>query len=54
MDALIIVLAALVVPVLWGCGTHWLLERCWPRRNGRTGGETPAAAPPTDYLDYQI
>jgi hypothetical protein len=55
MDAIVIVLAALIVPVLWGCGSHWLLERIWPRRNGRgSADKLPAGTPAADYLDFQI
>lgn len=55
MNAIVIALAALIVPVLWGCGSHWVMERFWPQRNGRADADvrltrTPAA----DYLDFQI
>jgi hypothetical protein len=55
MDVIAISLAALIVPVLWGCGSHWLLERFWPRRNGRARADLrPSPAPPADCLDFQI
>ncbi len=50
----ILVLAAVLIPVAWGCGSHWLLERCWPRRNGRDAGTPDKTAVAADYLDYQI
>jgi len=55
MDAILIASAALIVPVLWGCGVHWLMERYWPRRNGRGHAAQHSSAPPgADYLDFQI
>ena len=54
MDAIIIALAALVVPVVWGYGVHWLLERYWPRRNGRGDAAHTPASPAADYPDFQI
>jgi hypothetical protein len=51
---ILLVLAALVIPLAWGYVAHWLLERCWPRRKGVVrGGQKPDAGE-AEYLDFQI
>lgn len=52
MRTIILVLAALVVPLVWGYAAHWLVERCWPRRAGIESEN--AAVPAAEYFDYQI
>jgi hypothetical protein len=52
MRAILLVLAALIVPLIWGYAAHWLVERCWPRP-GRPGPESKGV-PAAEYFDYQI
>lgn len=44
-------LLAAILPGVWGWGTHWLLERIWPRRDLMVSHhDVPSRAP----VDYQI
>ena len=52
MRTILLVLAALVVPLVWGYVAHWLVERCWPRR--AESGSGHASVPAAEYFDYQI
>lgn len=52
MRTIILVLAALVVPLVWGYAAHWLIERCWPRRTG--AGAESSGRSSAEYFDYQI
>jgi hypothetical protein len=51
----LLVAAALVIPVAWGYVAHWVMERFWPRRNGLVGERHDATdAANAEFLDFQI
>lgn len=56
MVTILLVIAGLVVPLVWGWLAHWLVERLWPASPRAVppaqGSDEPA--PQANVLDYQI
>jgi len=47
----LLIVAAGVMPLVWGWCVHWLILKLWPQRRPWQRSEDTRAAPP---LDYQI
>jgi hypothetical protein len=54
MRSTILVLMAAVLPLVWGWGVHWIVERVWPFTEP-DGGELPHGVRAEGHpIDYQI
>ncbi len=56
MVPILLVIAGLVVPLVWGWLAYWLVERLWPAppRAAPAAEGSDEPAPQANVLDYQI
>jgi hypothetical protein len=53
MKTILLVAAGLVVPLVWGWFSHWLVDRFWPQPSG-AASRSEGGDGQTNVLDYQI
>lgn len=54
MTTFLWIVAALVIPAVWGCVCHWLLDTFWPQ-DSQDGPSDPSPPQPSAGLpDFQI
>jgi len=56
MRLFLLIIAATVLPFLWGWVAYWLMERIWPLTGeSAAASESPPGAPPAAMpFDYRI
>jgi hypothetical protein len=51
---ILFILAAAILPFLWGWSVHWLISKLWPENRYRARSPKPTNVRSSPPLDYQI